>query len=275
MSSRLAIALAVLAFLVWPISAPRAQERIDLELVLAVDISRSMDFEEQLLQRRGYAEAFRSADVIEAIIGGGNGKIAVTFVEWAGVGTERIVVPWTLIDSAEASIRFADSLDGQQPQRLSRTSISNALVFGGGLFGRSGYKPLRQVIDVSGDGPNNQGVPVAMARDELVNRGVVINGLPLMIRISTWGFASIEKLDEYYYDCVVGGTGAFVLPVYTWEEFPRAVRKKLVLEIAGAEPRLIPAQAEPGGYEDPARQRSDCLIGEKLWEERMRDMEWR
>ena len=135
---------------------------------------------------------------------------------------------------------------------------------------------MRQVIDVSGDGPNNQGLPVTLARDELVNRGVVINGLPLMVRISHWGFVGIEKLDEYYFDCVVGGTGAFVLPVYSWEKFPEAVKKKLVLEIAGIQPRLMKAASEvPSAMEDPNRPRTDCLIGEKLWEQRMRDMEWR
>lgn len=270
----LAVAFAVFSiFLVRPAAAV---ERVDLELVLAVDISRSMDIGEQILQRKGYAEAFRSPEVIEAITGGGYGRIVVTYMEWAGTGTDRVVVPWTLIDSAEAAIAFANRLDEQQPERLSRTSISHALESGGKLFGTSGYEPLRQVIDVSGDGPNNQGLPVTMARDELVNRGVVINGLPLMVRISSWGFVGIEKLDEYYFDCVVGGTGAFVLPVYSWEKFPEAVKKKLVLEIAGLEPRLMKA-ADDGAsaMEDPNRPRTDCLIGEKLWEQRMRDMEWR
>ena len=267
--------LITLAMVVHPADRAAAQEPVDLELVLAVDISRSMDHGEQLMQRQGYAEAFRSQEVVEAITGGGYGRIAVTYMEWAGVGTDRVVIPWTLIDSRESSLRFADLLEQQQPLRLSRTSISHALVSAGKLMGTSGYRPLRQVIDVSGDGPNNQGSPVAEVRDDIVSRGVVINGLPLMVRLSTWGFGDIEKLDEYYFDCVVGGTGSFVIPVYSWEEFPKAVRRKLVLEIAGETPRLLRASEETGALDDPARPRSDCMIGEKVWERRMRDGEWR
>ena len=271
--SLMVMVVMALGLVAMPASA-KAQEPVDLELVLAVDISRSMDYGEQLLQRKGYAEAFRSREVVDAITGGGYGRIVVTYMEWAGVGTDRIVVPWTLIDSVESAARFADLLEQQEPDRLSRTSISHALRSGGELFGTSGYKPLRRVIDVSGDGPNNQGFPVNEQRDELVSRGIVINGLPLMVRTSSWGFGSIEKLDEYYYDCVVGGTGAFVIPVYSWEEFPRAVRKKLILEIAGIQPRLMKAAEETDHLSDPARPRTDCMIGEKLWEQRMRNMEW-
>ena len=272
------IATVILLFsLVFLAGTPtRAQERIDLELVLAVDVSRSMDVGEQLLQRRGYSEAFRSKEVVESIVGGGFGKIAVIYLEWAGVGISNIVVPWTLIDSEESAIAFADALDMQLPRRLSRTSISNALRVSGRLFGQQPWTALRRVVDVSGDGPNNQGYPVEVVRDELVQSGIVINGLPMMIRNSTYGFG-IENLDEYYFDCVTGGTGSFVLPVHTWEEFPRAVRRKLVLEIAGA--RYFDGMERIGAtnatFDDPDREKVDCLIGEKRWEQRMREMEWR
>lgn len=254
----------------------KAQERIDLELVLAVDVSRSMDIQEQLLQRRGYSAAFRSREVVDAITGGGFGKIAVLYMEWAGVGITNVIVPWTMIDSMESSTAFADALDKQSPRRLSRTSISNALQTASGLFGQQPWRGLRRVVDVSGDGPNNQGQPIEFWRDELVKSGIVINGLPLMIRTSTFGFG-IENLDEYYFDCVTGGTGSFVLPVYKWEEFPQAVRRKLVLEIAGA--RFLRGAdvltAMPVAFDDPDRPKVDCLIGEKLWQQRMREMEWR
>lgn len=254
-------------------SAAQARETVDLELVLAVDVSRSMDSFEQGLQREGYVQAFRSPDVVAAITSGLSGRIAVTYMEWAGAGLQNVIVPWTIIDSAESAARFAEALSAQVPQRLSRTSISGAIGAAGALFGSSGYSAMRRVIDVSGDGPNNHGVPVTLMRDEWVGRGVVINGLPLMISPSAQGFG-IANLDEYYADCVVGGQASFVLPVFSWAEFPRAVRQKLVLEIAGVEqdPKsrghsmVVPVQAQ--------RQPVDCMIGEKLWERRMREMEW-
>ncbi|MEM7464071.1 MAG: DUF1194 domain-containing protein [Pseudomonadota bacterium] len=260
-------------FVVKPASA---QEPVDLELVLAVDVSRSMDIQEQLLQRRGYVEAFKSKEVIDAITQGGYGKIAVLYMEWAGTGIANIVVPWTLIDSRQASFEFAELLKQQIPHRLSRTSISNALGYASAQFGTSPWKGLRRVIDVSGDGPNNQGLPVMDARDKAVKAGIIINGLPLMIRNNSFGFG-IDELDSYYFDCVTGGTGSFVLPVYAWEEFPQAVRRKLVLEITQYEgqPLPIPASSVEGAFDDPNRERVDCLVGEKLWEIRMRDMEWR
>ena len=257
-----------LALLLGASSAARAQEAVDLELVLAVDVSRSMDFGEQQLQREGYTQAFRSSEVIEAITSGLNGRIAVTYLEWAGSGIQRVVLPWTIVSDAESANRFADALAVQAPQRLSRTSISGAIMAAGALFGTSGYQAARRVIDVSGDGPNNQGMPVTLARDEWVRQGVVINGLPLMIGANTYGFG-IANLDAYYRDCVIGGPGAFVLPVYTWEEFPQAVRRKMVLEISAAppeEPLLQLAQADAAT--------ADCLAGEKIWDKRMRELEW-
>jgi hypothetical protein len=245
-----------------------AQEDVDLELVLAVDVSRSMDFGEQQLQREGYSQAFRSSEVVDAITSGLNGRIAVTYLEWAGSGIQRVVLPWTIISDTATSHSFADALAIQETQRLSRTSISGAIMAAGALFGTSGHNASRRVIDVSGDGPNNQGMPVTLARDEWVRQGVVINGLPLMIGANTYGFG-INNLDAYYRDCVIGGPGSFVLPVYTWEEFPRAVRRKMVLEISGMQPLkplLQLAQADAS--------EADCLAGEKIWERRMRELEW-
>ncbi len=255
-------------FLLGTLGAAKAQEGVDLELVLAVDVSRSMDFGEQQLQREGYTQAFRSSEVIDAITGGLNGRIAVTYLEWAGSGIQRVVLPWTIISDAASANRFADALAMQTPQRLSRTSISGAIMAAGALFGTSGYPATRRVIDVSGDGPNNQGMPVTLARDEWVRKGVVINGLPLMIGANTYGFG-IDNLDAYYRDCVIGGPGSFVLPVFTWEEFPQAVRRKMVLEISASPPKrplLQLAQAQAG--------EADCLAGEKIWERRMRELEW-
>jgi len=275
-STILAFAVAVLAVVAGSGQSPYAQgnDVVDLELVLAVDVSRSMDAVEQGLQREGYVKAFRSPEVVAAITGGISGRIAVTYMEWAGASLQNIVVPWTIIDSAETANAFADALSRQVPQRLSRTSISGAIGRAGSLFGGSGYSPLRKVIDVSGDGPNNQGASVTAMRDEWVAKGVVINGLPLMISTSSMGFG-IDNLDEYYEDCVIGGPGSFVLPVRSWEEFPVAVRRKLVLEIAAVWPDVPQQSGAPVLPVQAERLPVDCLIGEKLWEWRMRDLEWR
>lgn len=241
------------------------EQRVDLELVLAVDISLSMDYDEQRVQREGYAGAFRHPEVISAIrTGGGFGRIAVTYVEWAGVGTPRIVVPWTVVDGAETAEAFAARLDAAPLEHALRTSISTAIQFSAALFDDSGYRGLRRVIDVSGDGPNNQGIMVTDARDATIRQGIVINGLPVMLKQGNpAGFFDINDLDVYYEDCVIGGTGAFIVPVYEKAKFAAAIRRKLVLEIAGLEPRLVPAQA---ANKAP---RIDCLIGERLWQQYM------
>lgn len=256
---------------------------VDVELVLAVDASWSMDFEEQIIQRDGYASAFRSEEVIEAIIYGGYGRVAVTYVEWAGMGSQEIVVPWTLIDSAEAAHAFADALERGTPRHFRRTSISGAISFSSQLFDENAFEGLRKVIDISGDGPNNQGAPVTLARDRAVEAGITINGLPLMTNApgETMGYA-IDNLDGYFAECVIGGGGAFVIPVTSWQEFPQAVRRKLVLELAGAMPGdpvdpvgftnlrqarnvppVISAQAS-----NPSASDVDCLIGERIWNDR-------
>ncbi len=266
------IAATLLAVLAAGRVAQAQENLVDLELVLAVDASRSMDYDEQIIQRDGYVAAFRSEEVITAILGGGVGRIAVTYLVWAGEHITRVEVPWSLIDSKESAHAFAARLAELRPQRLSRTSISGALTRSQELFGTSSWRGIRRVVDVSGDGPNNQGLPIEPTRDALVNQGIVINGLPLLVRTSTFGFG-IENLDEYYTDCVIGGTGAFVIPVRDWADFPQAVRRKLVLEIAGRFPKVVPAGFRLAQAE--GRPKVDCLIGEKLWQERMRDMEWR
>lgn len=253
---------------------------VDVELVLAVDASWSMDFEEQLIQRDGYAGAFRSREVVEAIVYGGHGRVAVTYVEWAGSTSQQIVVPWTLIDSEETAHAFAHALTQGSPRHYRRTSISGAIAFSASLFDGNGYDGLRRIIDISGDGPNNQGISVTHARDAAVEKGLTINGLPLMTNEPGRGIGyAIPELDLYFAECVIGGGQAFVIPVNSWEEFPEAVRRKLVLELAGVPARpphepgpeladVILAQAVSEDLDIPS---SDCLIGEKLWERRRRD----
>jgi hypothetical protein len=231
---------------------------VDLELVLAVDVSRSMDVTEQRVQREGYIAAFRHPDVIEAIASGPLGKIAVTYFEWAGPGHRTIVVPWRLVGSAGEGEEFAALLEGSGQNRQSGTSISGAILQAGGLFGRA-YTGYRQAVDISGDGPNNSGRPVLEARNWLLNRGVTINGLPIMLnRVYGFGAFGIPNLDAYYEDCVIGGPGAFIVPVRSPDEFAEAIRRKLILEIAGLPPRIMLAQQ----IEEEAGP-VDCLIGEK------------
>lgn len=243
----------------------RAQTAVDLELVLAVDVSLSMDLDEQRLQRDGYVSAFRDPEVIKSIMSGPNGRIAVTYVEWAGPSVQTIVLPWTVLDSAAAALDFSQRLEATEISRARLTSISAVLEFSEKLFASSGVKGLRRVIDVSGDGPNNAGVPIVPVRDAIVAKGIVINGLPLVLKRPS-SFFDMADLDRYYSDCVIGGTGAFVIPVRERDEFRTATRRKLLLEIAGmTEPpaRVVKVQA---GTEAPF----DCLAGERRWNQYMR-----
>lgn len=235
---------------------------VDLELVLAVDISRSMDPEEQRVQREGYIAALRHPDVIAAIRSNPYGRIALVYVEWAGHGLADVVVPWQEIDGPETAERFAAALAAAPYRTAMRTSVSGGIEFARRQFAGSGFAGLRRVIDISGDGPNNSGPPVTEARDRALADGIIINGLPLVLsRGGAYGFFDIPDLDAYYENCVIGGFGAFVIPVRAIEEFPLAVRRKMVLEIAGRPPRFVPAQyvqdARPDGY--------DCLVGERRW----------
>lgn len=260
---RLGFVVTLLAAATWALSANAADEPVDLELVLAVDISYSMDPDEQQLQRDGYVAALRHPEVIQAIQSGGYGRIAVTYVEWAGTASARTVLPWTLIDGETAAEDFATKLAAEPLLRARRTSISSALAFSGTLFDGNGFGGVRRVIDVSGDGANNQGVPVTVVRDRIVSEGITINGLPVVLKSrNPSGFFDIADLDVYYEDCIIGGFGAFIVPVRTPTGFAAAVRRKLVLEIAGAPPQLVPAQF------DQRAPRVDCLIGEKIWMQR-------
>ena len=235
---------------------------VDMELVLAVDVSWSMDIDEQRLQRRGYVEAIRHPAVIAAIRSGDWQRIALTYVEWAGDGRARTLVPWRIIESAADAEAFAEALSRAPIGRMRRTSISHALATSAALFD-NGIDSFRQVVDVSGDGPNNQGGLVTAARDALLAEGIVINGLPIMIkRGNPGGFFHLEALDIYYEDCVIGGFGSFMITVNEASRFREAIRRKLILEIASASPRVVPAD-----WRAPdAPPRIDCMVGEKQWE---------
>ncbi len=255
--------LFVVAALAWRPAHAAGPVAVDLELVLAVDVSRSMDADELALQRQGYAGAFRHPEVIQAIASGALGRIAVTYVEWAGPSFQVVTVPWTLIAGRADAEAFAARVAAAPLQRQSGTSISGSLVFAAQQFDLSGFTGERRTIDVSGDGPNNMGLPVEMMRDRVVGEGITINGLPIMLKASyAFGPFNIANLDVYYEDCVIGGPGAFMITVDDPARFEIAIRRKLLLEIAGLPPRIMPAAAP---LKAP---RIDCLIGEKSWGKR-------
>ncbi|SFJ03097.1 DUF1194 domain-containing protein [Albimonas pacifica] len=268
----------VLLLLALAALAPRGAQaqgtiaEVDVELVLAVDISRSMDLEELRIQRDGYVAALRDGEVIRAIEGGLLGRIAVRYFEWAGPGRRGIDSGWRLLDGPASAHAFADGLAEGRISAAVGTSISGAIDFALAAFEGNGFEGLRRVVDISGDGPNNAGRPVTAARDEAVAAGVVINGLPLMMKANDGPF-SLRELDIYYEDCVIGGPLSFVLPLWEQAKFPETIRRKLILEIAAphsvpvpairapARPAAIPAQLGLGGQARAPR--IDCLIGEK------------
>ena len=256
--------------MLWLAPVSRADEPVDVELVLAVDVSLSMSPDELEIQRHGYAAALTHDNVLQAIADGAHGKIAVTYVEWAGTNWQHVIVPWTVIANRADAERVVERLSAKPPTSARRTSISSALEFGSDLFAESGFQGAKRVIDVSGDGPNNQGAPIEIIRDSVVKQGITINGLPLMTRSGVTSVYDVNDLDRYYSDCVIGGPGAFMIPVNDWTQFPEAIRRKLVLELAGpaspqwaaeeaAHPPVVPVQDKPA---------SDCQVGEKMWRDR-------
>ena len=194
-------------------AASAAEAAVDIELVLAVDVSGSMDDDELVLQRYGYVAALRHADVIDAIRSGFLGRIAVIYVEWAGPYSQVVTVPWRIIDGEASAREFAAILDDAPTAFIRGTSISGGLEFSAKLFDDNGIDGTRRVIDVSGDGANKQGIPVEVARDSVLARGIVINGLPLLLKPRLYEYVGGGGLDDYYDDCVIGGPGAFVIAV--------------------------------------------------------------
>ena len=258
--SRRAIVIA-LAFLALAQVSSQAKEElpVDIELVLAVDVSASMDLDELRLQRQGYIAAFRSPELIEQIRSLPLGRIAVAYVEWGDQDTQDIVVPWTLVKDEGGAEQVAAELEAAPLGHAFGTSIAGALTFANELFQNNGFAGQRRTIDISGDGPNTVGTPVAPARDAVLARGVTINGLPIMIRLG-WssGLYSTSGLDFYYEDCVIGGQSAFIVIVKSRALFAEAIKRKVILELMSVrqEPEITPIA-------DTHRPRIDCLVGEK------------
>jgi Protein of unknown function (DUF1194) len=267
-----ALTAGVLAAAVIAAPAPKLQDEraaekdaanaVDVELIIAVDVSYSMDMDELAVQREGYAQAIVSKEFLQALRSLPNGKISITYFEWAASSDQKIIIPWRLIDGPETADAISSEILKTPVRRASRTSISGAIYFAMPLFDEDPYHGTRRVIDISGDGPNNNGAPVTPARDEALSKGIVINGLPIMVKEPSYSTMDIDNLDWYYEDCVIGGPGSFVVPIKDREKFKEAIRTKLLLEVAGRTPerKVVPvAEKEP---------RVSCLIGEKIWQDR-------
>ncbi len=217
----------------------RGDEAVDAAIVLAADVSRSIDDDEFTLQRRGYAAAIVSDKLMEAIRSGPHGAIALAYVEWAGEGEQAIVVDWTVLRNATDAAKFAAAVTAPPRSFLGRTAIGSALDFAMGLFAEGGIVADRKVIDVSGDGTSNQGRSVTEARDDAVKAGAIINGLSIFNRraAAQGGYLALHTnppggLAKYYRDNVIGGLGAFVLPIDDFANFGDAMIRKLTAEIA-------------------------------------------
>ena len=235
---RVRLLLAVLAAIVF-VGPAIAAEQVDLLLVLASDVSRSVDAAKFKLQRDGYVAAISNPRVIEAIKSGPHGRIAICFIEWSGVGAQKVVIDWMMIDGAKAAQDFAGQLDEAQRSFADRTSISGGIDFAMTQLEHAPFQAARRTIDVSGDGTNNSGREVTAARDEALGQGVTINGLVILSEQPlSWNADHTNPpggLDAYYRNNVTGGPNSFVMVAENFNTFGQAILNKLVAEVAAAE----------------------------------------
>ena len=266
----------LLLFLAIPANGPAAVERVpvDLELVLAIDVSGSVDNEEAKVQRRGYVAAFAHPRVVRSIESGYLGRIAIAYFEWAGFDHNKLVVGWRVIHDTESALDFSLALANAPIETTRRTSISGAINFGRRLFEENEFESKRRIIDISGDASNNFGGYVLPARDRAVAAGITINGLPVMNgepRVE--GGPTLADLDLYYQNCVIGGARSFIVIARNFDDIERAIVTKLVYEIADATPGVAPG-GTVGGVPVVSRgtihlaaapRPPPCDIGEMLW----------
>jgi hypothetical protein len=222
-----------------PSTAPAA-EQVDILLVLAADVSRSVDSEKFQLQREGYAAAVSDPHVLEAIRSGRTGRIGLTFLEWSGIGSQRVVIDWAIISDAESAKGFGDRLLEAPRSFADRTSISGAIDFAMNRLAQAPFESARHTIDVSGDGTNNAGRDVASARDAALAQGVTVNGLVILSDTPlVWNPDHTNPpggLENYYRNNVIGGPGAFVVAAKDFASFGQAIVKKMIAEVALSEP---------------------------------------
>ena len=209
--------------------------------MLAVDVSRSVDYPKFVLQRDGYAAAVSDLQVLEAITSGRRARIAICFVEWSGFGEQKLVIDWTMIDGAAAARRFGGQIVEAPRSFADRTSISGGIDFAAIQFTRAPFEAARRIIDVSGDGINNSGPEAQLARDKATAKGIVINGIVILSDPPMSWMAEHTNppggLEKYYRDNVIAGPGSFVMVAQDFRSFGRAIVKKMIAEIAGPPPR--------------------------------------
>ena len=245
-------------------------EHVDIALVINTDVSYSVDENEARFQREGAIAAFRNPDVVKAIQAGPLGRIAVTYLDFSSYSMNKIIAPWHIVHDAASAEAFADLL-AIAPRTLGvQTSISSGLEMAEHLLEISGYIATKRVIDVSGDGPNNEGHLVDKVRDEIIAKGIVINGLPIMTPADQFDVYYLPDLDKYYAGCVIGGNGAFIQVAHGFEDLARALRRKLILEISDARTPTNPlvikvATSTPRAAAAPhAVYEKGCDIGERM-----------
>ena len=251
-------------------AAPSAQQ-VDVALVIVTDVSYSVDENEARFQRDGAIAAFRNPEVVKAIQAGSLGRIAVAYLDFSSYQANRVIANWTLVHDKASADAFADLL-ASKPRTLGvQTSISSGLELAQRLLEASPYTATKRVIDVSGDGPNNEGHLVDKVRDEIIAQGVVINGLPIMTPADQMDVYYLEDLDKYYAGCVIGGPGAFIQVAHGFEDLARALRRKLILEISDARPKQnenpllfkTAATMPSRGSSHPVYEKG-CDIGERM-----------
>ena len=268
--------IAAVALLLATIAPPAsAKEAVDLELVMTTDVSWSIDDSEAQLQRKGFADAFRSIAIIRAIRSGILRRIAVAYMDYSSSDFNRVVIDWRIIHDQASAEKFADDLLKASLTSGRRTSISDAVEMAADMIETNDIEGTRRVIDVSGDGPNNWGQFVDDVRDAVIKRRITINGLPIMNPADAFNSRYyLADLDLYYRGCVIGGPGAFYIVANSFKDYARAIRRKLVLEIAGAIPNdtdqphavILNASSHtrvrpsPSGYTYPG----GCDIGEHM-----------
>jgi hypothetical protein len=232
------------------LAAKEANPSVDVELVLAVDCLLLHGHGRACDPARRLRAGIISKEFLQALKAGPNGRISVTYFEWAASTDQKIIIPWRLIDGPETADAVANEIMKTPIRRASRTSISGAINFAMPLFDENPHRGIRRVIDISGDGPNNNGMPVTTARDAALEKGIIINGLPIMVKEPSYSTMDIDNLDYYYEDCVIGGPGSFVVTIKDRDKFKEAIRTKLLLEVAGLQPGAL------GGARRRARPRA-------------------
>jgi len=262
------LAISLASLLTASAGAAPAGEQVDMALVIATDVSYSVDPDEARFQREGAMAAFLSPEVVKAIQGGPLGRIAVAYIDFGTYKQDRVISEWHVVYDKATADAFADVLASKSTTRGTWTSITSGLETAERMLETSGYRATRRVIDVSGDGPNNDGPMIDGVREKLVAKGITINGLPIMTEADKFDPYYLPDLDKYYAGCVIGGPGAFIQVAHGFEDLARAVRRKLILEISDAyrpkDTLLIKVAALEGQKIERAVYEKGCDIGERM-----------